>query len=126
MPAEGQPVTGPGSLGKGAAQSIKLDLTQKGLDFLGYKTLKSLLGSIGKSSFGAHETAQLSTGGHTPSSAWRHMSRVAGPSRSAAENVTSVRSPGAQSEGKKSGASFSTVTSSHSSLAAAPMGEPSS
>jgi len=62
MPTEGQPVTGPGSLGKGAARSIKFDLTQKGLDFLGYKTLKHLLGSIGKSSFGAHETAELSTG----------------------------------------------------------------
>lgn len=62
MPVEGQPVTGPGSLGKGAAQSIKFDLTQKGLDFLGYKTLKNLLGSIGKSSFGAHDTPELSTG----------------------------------------------------------------
>lgn len=62
IPTEGQPVTGPGSIGKGAAQSVKFDLTQKGLDFLGYKTLKHLLGSIGKSSFGAHETAELSTG----------------------------------------------------------------
>ncbi len=62
VPAEGQPLTGPGSVGRGAAQSIKFDLTQKGLDFLGYKTLKNLLGSIGKSSFGAHETAELSTG----------------------------------------------------------------
>jgi Ca-activated chloride channel family protein len=62
MPVEGQPVTGPGSVGKGAARSIKFNLTQKGLDFLGYKTLKHLLGSIGKSSFGAHETPELSTG----------------------------------------------------------------
>ncbi len=62
MPTEGRPVTGPGSIGKGAAQSVKFNLTQKGLDFLGYKTLKHLLGSIGKSSFGAHETAELSTG----------------------------------------------------------------
>jgi Ca-activated chloride channel family protein len=62
MPTEGQPATGPGSLGKGAAKSVKFNLTQKGLDFLGYKTLKSLLGSIGKSSFGAHETAELATG----------------------------------------------------------------
>jgi Ca-activated chloride channel family protein len=62
MPTEGQPVTGPGSIGKGAARSIKFNLTQKGLDFLGYKTLKHLLGSIGKSSFGAHDTAELSTG----------------------------------------------------------------
>jgi Ca-activated chloride channel family protein len=62
MPAEGQPVEGPGSLGQAAARSIKFNLTQKGLDFLGYKTLKNLLGAIGKSSFGAHDTAELSTG----------------------------------------------------------------
>jgi Ca-activated chloride channel family protein len=62
MPSEGQPVTGPGSLGQGASRSIKFNLTQKSLDFLGYKTLKHLLGSIGKSSFGAHDTTQLSTG----------------------------------------------------------------
>ncbi|NIR42839.1 MAG: hypothetical protein GWN99_03095 [Gemmatimonadetes bacterium] len=62
MPAEGQPVTGPGSMGQGASRSIKFNLTQKGLDFLGYKTLKHLLGSVGKSSFGAHETAELATG----------------------------------------------------------------
>ena len=35
MPTEGQPVTGPGSIGKGASRSIKFNLTQKGLDFLG-------------------------------------------------------------------------------------------
>jgi Ca-activated chloride channel family protein len=56
MPTEGQPMIGPGSVGQGAARSVKFSLTQKGLDFLGYKTLKHLLGSIGKSSFGAHET----------------------------------------------------------------------
>ncbi len=65
MPAEGQPLTGPGSIGKGAARSMKFNLTQKGLDFLGYKTLKSLLGSTGKSSFGAHDTTELSTGVET-------------------------------------------------------------
>ena len=62
MPAEGQPITGPGSIGRGAARSMKFNLTQKGLDFLGYKSLKNLLGSAGKSSFGAHDTAELSTG----------------------------------------------------------------
>jgi Ca-activated chloride channel family protein len=62
LPAEGLPVTGPGSVGQGAARSVKFNLTQKGLDFLGYRTLKQLLGSVGKSSFGSHETAELSTG----------------------------------------------------------------
>ena len=34
----------------------------KAVDFLGFKTLKDLLGSLGKSSFGAHDTRELSTG----------------------------------------------------------------
>jgi Ca-activated chloride channel homolog len=41
---------------------IKFEVTQKGLDFLGYKTLKNLMGSLGKSSFGRHDTNHLSTG----------------------------------------------------------------
>src|SRR4029077_5485218 len=41
---------------------VQFGLTEKGMDFLGYKTLKGLLGSIGKSSFGAHDTAFLATG----------------------------------------------------------------
>ena len=41
---------------------IKFELTQKGSDFLGFKTLKDLLGSLGKSSFGRHDTRDLSTG----------------------------------------------------------------
>jgi Ca-activated chloride channel family protein len=34
----------------------------KSLDFLGFKTLKDLLGSLGKSSFGRHDTRDLATG----------------------------------------------------------------
>lgn len=45
-----------------AARDIQFNLTEKGMDFLGYKTLKNLLGSIGKSSLGAHETPHLATG----------------------------------------------------------------
>ena len=37
-------------------------MTDKSVDFLGFKTLKDLLGSIGRSSFGAHDTRDLSTG----------------------------------------------------------------
>src|SRR6266513_3604214 len=44
------------------AQQVQFNLTEKGIDFLGYRTLKHLLGSIGKSSFGAHETEHLATG----------------------------------------------------------------
>jgi len=41
---------------------IKFEVTEKGIDFLGYKTLKNLMGSIGKSSFGRHDTKFLATG----------------------------------------------------------------
>src|SRR5258705_2281635 len=43
-------------------RNIKFELTEKGLDFLGYKTLRNLLGSLGKSSAGRHDTSHLSTG----------------------------------------------------------------
>ncbi len=42
--------------------NIKFEVTQKGIDFLGYKTLKNLMASLGKSSFGRHDTNYLSTG----------------------------------------------------------------
>jgi Ca-activated chloride channel family protein len=41
---------------------IKFEVTDKSLDFLGFKTLKDLLGSLGKSSFGRHDTRDLATG----------------------------------------------------------------
>ena len=50
-----------GSLG-GAEGRVKFELTDKALDFLGYKALKDLLGSLGKSSFGRHDTRELATG----------------------------------------------------------------
>ena len=52
--------------GQGGAgdQDSKIDIkiTDKSVDFLGFKTLKDLLGSLGRSSFGAHDTRDLSTG----------------------------------------------------------------
>lgn len=45
-----------------ARTRIKVEITDKSLDFLGYKTLKDLLASLGKSSFGAHDTRELATG----------------------------------------------------------------
>jgi Ca-activated chloride channel homolog len=42
--------------------NIKFEITDKGVDFLGYKTLKNLMASFGKSSFGRHDTKYLSTG----------------------------------------------------------------
>lgn len=44
------------------SRNVKFELTEKGLDFLGYKTLRNLLGSSGKSSIGRHDTLHLSTG----------------------------------------------------------------
>jgi Ca-activated chloride channel family protein len=43
-------------------RDVKFEVTEKGLDFLGYKTLRNLLGSLGKSSLGRHDTAYLATG----------------------------------------------------------------
>ncbi|HXN18663.1 MAG TPA: hypothetical protein VN875_10055, partial [Candidatus Binatus sp.] len=40
----------------------RFEITDKALDFLGFKTLKDLLASLGKSSFGRHDTRDLSTG----------------------------------------------------------------
>src|SRR3970282_447760 len=40
----------------------RLETTKKALDFLGYKTLRDLLGALGKSDFGRHDTRELSTG----------------------------------------------------------------
>src|SRR6266581_2698046 len=62
VPSGQQPLFGPGGMAKEAAQQVQFNLTEKGIDFLGYRTLKHLLGSIGKSSFGAHETEHLATG----------------------------------------------------------------
>jgi Ca-activated chloride channel homolog len=43
-------------------QQTKFEITDKSLDFLGYKALRDLLGSLGKSSFGRHDTRDMATG----------------------------------------------------------------
>ncbi len=43
-------------------QQAKFEVTDKSLDFLGFKALRNLLGSLGKSSFGRHDTRDLATG----------------------------------------------------------------
>jgi Ca-activated chloride channel homolog len=40
----------------------RFEITDKTIDFLGFKTLKDLMGSLGKSSLGRHDTRDLSTG----------------------------------------------------------------
>ncbi|PYQ03460.1 MAG: hypothetical protein DMF82_13195, partial [Acidobacteria bacterium] len=64
--SEGMPFHDP-TQGRGggwgpASPPIKFELTEKGIDFLGYKTLRDLLGSLGKASFGRHDTRDLATG----------------------------------------------------------------
>lgn len=53
---------GQGEVGEPLPRNIKFEVTEKGLDFLGYKTLQNLLGSLGKSSIGRHDTHHLDTG----------------------------------------------------------------
>src|SRR5438045_5641105 len=45
-----------------AQQQARFEITDKSLDFLGFKTLRDLLGSLGRSSFGRHDTRDLATG----------------------------------------------------------------
>jgi Ca-activated chloride channel family protein len=52
-----------GSAGEGQeSQEPTVQVADKSIDFLGFKTLKDLLGSLGKASFGAHDTRDLATG----------------------------------------------------------------
>ena len=45
-----------------SAAPVKFEVTDKALDFLGYRALRDLLGSIGRSDTGRHDTRHLSTG----------------------------------------------------------------
>ena len=53
-----------GSVGQDQSRQrpAKFQVTDKGLDFLGYRTLRDLLGSLGRSSFGRHDTRDTATG----------------------------------------------------------------
>jgi Ca-activated chloride channel family protein len=55
---------GPGS-GSDAQPPVTFEVTDKTLDFLGYRALRDLLGSLGKSSFGRHDTREQATGVET-------------------------------------------------------------
>jgi Ca-activated chloride channel homolog len=62
--SEGDPPQAPSAPGGqgGPESNTHFEVTDKAIDFLGFKTLKDLLGSLGKSSFGAHDTRDLATG----------------------------------------------------------------
>ena len=53
-----------GSLGQPQERQTeaRFEITDKTIDFLGFKTLQDLMGSVGRSSFGRHDTRDLSTG----------------------------------------------------------------
>ena len=59
-PAEGQ---GQGEESEG--ESSRFEVTDKGMDFLGYKALRDLLGPLGKSSLGRHDTSYEAAGVET-------------------------------------------------------------
>jgi Ca-activated chloride channel family protein len=56
-----QPLEGPGSA-RGAGGQAKFHVTDKAIDFLGYRALRDLLGSIGRSSAGRHDTRDQAPG----------------------------------------------------------------
>jgi Ca-activated chloride channel family protein len=66
LESERQRRSGPGR-GQDQAQSetVHFEVTDKTLDFLGYRALRDLLGSLGKSSFGRHDTREQATGVET-------------------------------------------------------------
>lgn len=50
-----------------AQEQMTFAVTDKALDFLGYRALRDLLGSLGKSSYGRHDTREHATGIETTS-----------------------------------------------------------
>ena len=61
----------PGTVSESAGQTggpqteARFEVTDKSLDFLGYKTLRDLLGSLGKANLGRHDTRHYATGVET-------------------------------------------------------------
>jgi uncharacterized protein with von Willebrand factor type A (vWA) domain len=48
--------------GRAGLARSRFEVTDKALDFLGYRALRDLLGSIGRASAGRHDTRELDTG----------------------------------------------------------------
>jgi Ca-activated chloride channel family protein len=48
--------------GGDADSNVRFEVTDKALDFLGYRALRDLLGAMGRSSVGRHDTRELATG----------------------------------------------------------------
>ena len=54
-----------GQAGNGEEGEVRFEVTDKSLDFLGFKALRNLLGSLGKSNYGNHDTRHWATGVET-------------------------------------------------------------
>jgi Ca-activated chloride channel family protein len=67
LEAERERRQGRGGYGQGRDEPapVTFEVTDKALDFLGYRALRDLLGSLGKSSFGRHDTREQATGVET-------------------------------------------------------------
>ena len=65
LEAERRHRQGGGGMGPDQQSQVKFEVTDKALDFLGYRALRDLLGSLGKSSFGRHDTREQATGVET-------------------------------------------------------------
>lgn len=61
----GEAGTGPSSGGSSDPGHATFELTDKAIDFLGYRTLKDILGGAGRSSIGSHDTHFTTTGVET-------------------------------------------------------------
>jgi Ca-activated chloride channel family protein len=59
-----QPEEGQGQQGSGNGEA-RFEVTDKGMDFLGYKALRELLGPLGKSNLGRHDTRHEASGVET-------------------------------------------------------------
>src|SRR3979411_2352169 len=59
-----QPEEGQSQQGDGNGEA-RFEVTDKGMDFLGYKALRELLGPLGKSNFGRHDTRPEASGAET-------------------------------------------------------------
>jgi len=51
-----------GRAGRDDKSRVRFEITDKTIDFLGFRALKDLMGSLGKSSLGRHDTRDLATG----------------------------------------------------------------
>ena len=65
LDAERERRQGRGADGGRDQPNATFEVTDKALDFLGYRALRDLLGSLGKSSYGRHDTREQATGVET-------------------------------------------------------------